>query len=108
MVTIIFFFEKKNRYGNMVAFFKYSPVDILSVDLPPSVLDFNFRSPQEWLKSVAIEVCYFIVLAETTLIFCILRISPGLKNNIVLMYLSIDIWQNGIVACGGIRISLPN
>jgi hypothetical protein len=50
----------------MVAFFKYSPVDILSVNLPPSVLDFNFHSPQEWMKSVAIEVCYFIVLAETT------------------------------------------
>ncbi|XP_062191720.1 putative 1-phosphatidylinositol-3-phosphate 5-kinase FAB1C [Phragmites australis] len=43
-------------YGNMVAFFRYSPVDILSVNLPPSVLDFNCRSPQEWLKKVAIEI----------------------------------------------------
>ncbi|KAK3121755.1 hypothetical protein QOZ80_8BG0660460 [Eleusine coracana subsp. coracana] len=43
-------------YGNMVAFFRYSPVDILSVNLPPSVLDFNCRSPQEWLKSVAVEI----------------------------------------------------
>ncbi|CAO2169158.1 unnamed protein product [Urochloa humidicola] len=43
-------------YGNMVAFFRYSPVDILSVNLPPSVLDFNCRSPQEWLKRVAVEI----------------------------------------------------
>jgi hypothetical protein len=59
----------------MVAFFKYSPLDILSVNLPPSVLDFNCHSLQEWLKSVAIEVCYFIALAETMLIFCILHQS---------------------------------
>ncbi|KAG0523664.1 hypothetical protein BDA96_07G142500 [Sorghum bicolor] len=43
-------------YGNMVAFFRYSPVDILSVNLPPSVLDFNCRSPQELLKRVAVEI----------------------------------------------------
>ncbi|KAL6862448.1 hypothetical protein ACP4OV_016789 [Aristida adscensionis] len=43
-------------YGNMVAFFRYSPVDILSVNLPPSVLDFNCRGPQEWLKRVAVEI----------------------------------------------------
>ncbi|RLN04676.1 putative 1-phosphatidylinositol-3-phosphate 5-kinase FAB1C [Panicum miliaceum] len=43
-------------YGNMVAFFRYSPVDILSVNLPPSILDFNCRNPQEWLKRVAIEI----------------------------------------------------
>ncbi|CAL5006113.1 unnamed protein product [Urochloa decumbens] len=43
-------------YGNMVAFFRYSPVDILSVNLPPSVLDFNCRSPQDWLKRVAVEI----------------------------------------------------
>ncbi|TVU05784.1 hypothetical protein EJB05_48967 [Eragrostis curvula] len=43
-------------YGNMVAFFRYSPVDILSVNLPSPVLDFNYRSPQEWLKSMAIEI----------------------------------------------------
>jgi hypothetical protein len=59
----------------MVAFIKYSPVDILSVNLPPSILDFNFRNLQEWLKSMAIEVCYFIALAETMLIFCILHQS---------------------------------
>ncbi|KAG2584018.1 hypothetical protein PVAP13_6KG256900 [Panicum virgatum] len=43
-------------YGNMVAFFRYSPVDILSVNLPLSILDFNCRNPQEWLKRVAIEI----------------------------------------------------
>ncbi|XP_020155702.1 putative 1-phosphatidylinositol-3-phosphate 5-kinase FAB1C isoform X3 [Aegilops tauschii subsp. strangulata] len=43
-------------YGNMVAFFRYSPVDILSVTLPPSVLCFNCRSPQDWTKTVAVEI----------------------------------------------------
>ncbi|KAL6596092.1 hypothetical protein ACP70R_047456 [Stipagrostis hirtigluma subsp. patula] len=43
-------------YGNMVAFFRYSPVDILSVNLPPSILDFKSHSPQEWLKRVAVEI----------------------------------------------------
>ncbi|KAJ1268506.1 hypothetical protein BS78_07G140800 [Paspalum vaginatum] len=43
-------------YGNMVAFFRYSPVDILSVSLPPSVLDFNCRRQQEWLRRVAVEM----------------------------------------------------
>ncbi|CAM0882758.1 unnamed protein product [Alopecurus aequalis] len=43
-------------YGNMVAFFRYSPVDILSVSLPPSVLCFNCHSPQDWTKTVAVEI----------------------------------------------------
>ncbi|KAK1607812.1 hypothetical protein QYE76_031485 [Lolium multiflorum] len=43
-------------YGNMVAFFRYSPVDILSVNLPPSVLCFNCHSPQDWTKTVAVEI----------------------------------------------------
>ncbi|CAL9102543.1 unnamed protein product [Musa textilis] len=43
-------------FGSMVAFFHYSPVDILSVCLPPSVLDFAFQVPQEWLKQEAVLV----------------------------------------------------
>lgn len=43
-------------YGNMVAFFRYSPVDILSVNLPPSVLDFNCRSRQDWMRRMAVEI----------------------------------------------------
>jgi len=43
-------------YGNMVAFFRYSPVDILSVNLPPSVMCFNCHSPQDWTKTVAVEI----------------------------------------------------
>ncbi|KAG6494604.1 hypothetical protein ZIOFF_042364 [Zingiber officinale] len=41
-------------FGNMVAFFHYSPVDILSVCLPPSVLDFNCHVKQIWLKDEAL------------------------------------------------------
>ena len=69
-----------SRYGNMVAFFRYSPVDILSVNLPPSILDFNCRNPQEWLKRVAIEVCYFINFMETMFILCILYTSFSMKE----------------------------
>lgn len=40
----------------MVAFFRYSPIDILSVHLPPSVLEFDARVHQEWIKKEAAEV----------------------------------------------------
>ncbi|XP_072978233.1 putative 1-phosphatidylinositol-3-phosphate 5-kinase FAB1C [Typha angustifolia] len=40
-------------YGSMVAFFYYSPVDILSVNLPPSVLDFSFQIPPDWVRREA-------------------------------------------------------
>ncbi|KQJ98350.1 putative 1-phosphatidylinositol-3-phosphate 5-kinase FAB1C [Brachypodium distachyon] len=43
-------------YANMVAFFRYSPVDILSVNLPPSLLCFNYRNQQDWTKTVAVEI----------------------------------------------------
>ncbi|XP_006659418.3 putative 1-phosphatidylinositol-3-phosphate 5-kinase FAB1C [Oryza brachyantha] len=43
-------------YGNMVAFFRYSPVDILSVNLPPSVLGFNCHSQQDWMRRMAHEI----------------------------------------------------
>ncbi|XP_018733285.2 putative 1-phosphatidylinositol-3-phosphate 5-kinase FAB1C isoform X1 [Eucalyptus grandis] len=38
--------------GSMVAFFRYSPIDILSVHLPPSKLEFNGLQ-QEWLRKEA-------------------------------------------------------
>ncbi|KAL2904716.1 putative 1-phosphatidylinositol-3-phosphate 5-kinase FAB1C [Bienertia sinuspersici] len=37
-------------FGSMVAFFHYSPVDILTVHLPPSMLEFNCHNEQEWMK----------------------------------------------------------
>lgn len=83
----------------MVAFFRYSPVDILSVNLPPSTLDFSCRSPQGWLKSVAIEVFYFIKLVETLLILCIPHINSRIKNHVIFfVFVSLDIWQNGSAA----------
>ncbi|KAI6677126.1 hypothetical protein NL676_037922 [Syzygium grande] len=39
-------------FGSMVAFFRYSPIDILSVHLPPSKLEFNGLQ-QEWLRKEA-------------------------------------------------------
>uniref|UniRef100_A0A0A8YE16 Phosphatidylinositol-4-phosphate 5-kinase family protein n=1 Tax=Arundo donax TaxID=35708 RepID=A0A0A8YE16_ARUDO len=43
-------------YGNMVAAFQYSPMVTLSVNLPPSLLDFNFHPTQEWVKREAVKV----------------------------------------------------
>ncbi|XP_062233139.1 1-phosphatidylinositol-3-phosphate 5-kinase FAB1B-like isoform X2 [Phragmites australis] len=36
-------------FGSMVAVFRYSPVHILSVNLPPSVLDFTYPIAQDWV-----------------------------------------------------------
>ncbi|CAA6664291.1 unnamed protein product [Spirodela intermedia] len=44
-------------FGSMVAFFHYSPVNILSVRLPPFVLEFASQSQQEWFRrEIAIKV----------------------------------------------------
>lgn len=45
-----------NRFGSMVAFFRYSPIDILSVHLPPSVLRFEGHVENEWIRKEAAEV----------------------------------------------------
>lgn len=43
--------------GSMVAVFRYSPVDILSVNLPSSVLDFACPKAQDWVIKEAVDVC---------------------------------------------------
>ncbi|KAL0000184.1 hypothetical protein SO802_019786 [Lithocarpus litseifolius] len=45
-------------FGSMVAFFRYSPIDILSVHLPPSVLEFNGHVQYEWTKKEAAELVH--------------------------------------------------
>nr|XP_016464783.1 PREDICTED: putative 1-phosphatidylinositol-3-phosphate 5-kinase FAB1C isoform X1 [Nicotiana tabacum] len=42
--------------GSMVAFFRYSPIDILSVRLPPLTLEFSGYTEQEWLRKEAAEL----------------------------------------------------
>lgn len=42
--------------GSMVVFFRYSPIDILSVRLPPSVLQFSGHVQQDWLKKEVSEL----------------------------------------------------
>jgi 1-phosphatidylinositol-3-phosphate 5-kinase len=39
----------------MVVFFRYSPIDVLSVHLPPSVLEFGYIQ-EKWIRKVAEEV----------------------------------------------------
>ncbi|KAL4362654.1 hypothetical protein GQ457_04G009080 [Hibiscus cannabinus] len=43
-------------FGNMVAFFRYSPIDILSIHLPPSMLVFGGDVQQEWIRREAAEL----------------------------------------------------
>ncbi|KAJ7954212.1 1-phosphatidylinositol-3-phosphate 5-kinase [Quillaja saponaria] len=43
-------------FGSMVAFFRYSPIDILSVCLPPSVLEFNGQTQLDWIRKEAAEL----------------------------------------------------
>ncbi|CAH8308412.1 unnamed protein product [Eruca vesicaria subsp. sativa] len=43
-------------FGNMVAFFRYSPINILTVFLPPSMLEFNSHPQQEWIRTEAAEL----------------------------------------------------
>ncbi|XVF02830.1 hypothetical protein REPUB_Repub04eG0208000 [Reevesia pubescens] len=43
-------------FGNMVAFFRYSPINILLVHLPPSMLEFNGDVQQEWIRKEAAEL----------------------------------------------------
>uniref|UniRef100_A0A3N7FK44 1-phosphatidylinositol-3-phosphate 5-kinase n=2 Tax=Populus trichocarpa TaxID=3694 RepID=A0A3N7FK44_POPTR len=43
-------------FGSMVVFFRYSPIDILNVHLPPSMLEFNGIVQQEWTRKEAAEL----------------------------------------------------
>ncbi|KAG9142309.1 hypothetical protein Leryth_007733, partial [Lithospermum erythrorhizon] len=52
-------------YGNMVAFFRYSPVDIHSVSLPPSVLEFNGLTEHDWIRKEAMEISRKVELLYT-------------------------------------------
>ncbi|KAF5205875.1 1-phosphatidylinositol-3-phosphate 5-kinase FAB1A [Thalictrum thalictroides] len=43
-------------FGNMVAFFRYSPIDILSVCLPPPMLEFSGQFQQDWVRQEAVKL----------------------------------------------------
>ncbi|KAH6771556.1 FORMS APLOID AND BINUCLEATE CELLS 1C [Perilla frutescens var. hirtella] len=43
-------------FGNMVAFFRYSPISILSVRLPPSILEFSGPGEHPWIRKEAYEL----------------------------------------------------
>nr|GMD16700.1 putative 1-phosphatidylinositol-3-phosphate 5-kinase FAB1C [Ipomoea batatas] len=45
-----------DRSGSMVAIFRYSPINILSVRLPPSILEFNSKAEQAWTRREAAEL----------------------------------------------------
>ncbi|XP_008800770.2 putative 1-phosphatidylinositol-3-phosphate 5-kinase FAB1C isoform X2 [Phoenix dactylifera] len=49
-------------FGSMVAFFRYSPVDILSVNLPPSTLDFACQIQQELARKEGAKICNMVEL----------------------------------------------
>ncbi|XP_038999582.1 putative 1-phosphatidylinositol-3-phosphate 5-kinase FAB1C isoform X2 [Hibiscus syriacus] len=60
-------------FGNMVAFFRYSPIDILSVHLPPSMLEFGGDVHQEWIRREAAELMVKMEMLYT-------EISDALDN----------------------------
>ncbi|XP_052881581.1 putative 1-phosphatidylinositol-3-phosphate 5-kinase FAB1C isoform X7 [Gossypium arboreum] len=43
-------------FGNMIAFFRYTPIDILSVHLPLSMLEFSGDIQREWIRKEAAEL----------------------------------------------------
>jgi hypothetical protein len=47
------------RFGKMVACFRYAPISVHSVLLPPHKLDFGHH-PLDWIKKEANEVCGII------------------------------------------------
>lgn len=66
-----------NRFGSMVAFFRYSPVDILSVRLPPSVLEFSGHSQQDWMRKEELEV---LLLPESGVRLLVLEVTQNSLN----------------------------
>ncbi|XP_020239345.1 putative 1-phosphatidylinositol-3-phosphate 5-kinase FAB1C [Cajanus cajan] len=71
-------------FGSMVAFFRYSPIDVLSVHLPPSVLEFD-HIQEEWIRKEAgellikvdtlyVEISNVLERLETKIM------SPGTEN----------------------------
>ncbi|XAR72261.1 1-phosphatidylinositol-3-phosphate 5-kinase [Bertholletia excelsa] len=62
-------------FGNMVAFFRYSPIDILCVCLPPSVLEFNGRIQQEWIRQEAKELLKKVEVLYTELLSVVHKIE---------------------------------
>lgn len=61
----------------MVAFFRYSPVDILSVRLPPSVLEFDGHSQQDWMRKEELEV---LLLPESGVLLLVLDVTQNSLN----------------------------
>ncbi|PPR99969.1 hypothetical protein GOBAR_AA20696 [Gossypium barbadense] len=45
-----------DQFGNMIAFFRYTPIDILSVHLPLSMLEFSGDIQREWIRKEAAEL----------------------------------------------------
>lgn len=59
ILLLLMFYCSSNRFGSMVAIFRYSPIEILSVNLPLSVLEFNQQIQQALVKREATEVLIF-------------------------------------------------
>lgn len=77
-------------FGSMVVFFRYSPIDVLSVHLPPSVLEFGYIQ-EKWIRKVAgelfskvetlyVEISNVLEQLETNVL------SPGIGNELADAY----------------------
>ncbi|XP_061358539.1 putative 1-phosphatidylinositol-3-phosphate 5-kinase FAB1C [Gastrolobium bilobum] len=73
-------------FGNMVAFFRYSLIDILSVHLPPSMLEFG-HIQQEWIRKEAGELfskveTLYVEISDVLERFEKKIVSPGIGNEL--------------------------
>ncbi|KAG0460976.1 hypothetical protein HPP92_020986 [Vanilla planifolia] len=66
-------------FGDMVACFRYSPIDVLSVSLPPLILDFSSHTIQQWLRNEAI----MIISSLNMLHFEVLDVLQRIEHKIV-------------------------
>ncbi|GAA0145012.1 kinase [Lithospermum erythrorhizon] len=72
-------------YGNMVAFFRYSPVDIHSVCLAPSILEFNGLPEHDRIRKESMELSRKVELLYTkisSIIRCIEEKSSSYGSGI--------------------------
>ncbi|XP_073226446.1 putative 1-phosphatidylinositol-3-phosphate 5-kinase FAB1C [Cicer arietinum] len=73
-------------FGSMVVFFRYSPIDILSVHLPPSVLEFGYTQ-EKWIRKEAGELfnkvkTLYVEISDVLERFETKILSPGIGKEV--------------------------
>ncbi|XP_039144909.1 LOW QUALITY PROTEIN: putative 1-phosphatidylinositol-3-phosphate 5-kinase FAB1C [Dioscorea cayenensis subsp. rotundata] len=66
--------------GSMVAFFRYAPVNILSVHLPPSLMDFTCDGHEEWIKREENEISSKVGFLHSEVIDALYNLEQQIKT----------------------------